>query len=100
MFKAWPVTEVETEFRRLKILQYLAHATGYEANASILRMHCSSIGVPSTIDQVVAAMGWLEEQKLTVSRTHKGEPISRLTPQGRDVAEGTSAYPGVMRPDP
>tara|TARA_R110002094_G_scaffold160396_10_gene145813 strand:- start:2258 stop:2560 length:303 start_codon:yes stop_codon:yes gene_type:complete len=100
MFKAWPMESVETEFRRLKILQYLATATGYEAAASILRMQCCRIGVPTTLDQVVAAMGWLAEQDLTTSRTYNNEPISRITAKGREVALGSSSYPGVMRPDP
>lgn len=100
MFKAWPLESVEAEFRRLKILQYLNQATGYEASASLLHLHCCRIGIPSTLDQVVAAMAWLEEQQLATIRTHELEPIARITPRGRDVATGNSSYPGVMRPDP
>ncbi|WP_443069644.1 VpaChn25_0724 family phage protein [Sulfitobacter sp. G21635-S1] len=100
MFKAWPIESVEAEFRRLKVLQYLASATGYEASATVLRLHCGRIGVPTTTDQVVAAMAWLVEQELVTSRVYKDEPIIRLSPKGRDVAHGNSHVPGVMRPDP
>ena len=100
MFKAWPISSVETEFRRLKILRYLALVPSYEASASVLRLHCSRIGVPTTSDQVVAAMAWLTEQELVSSRDYQGEPIIRLKPNGLDVAPGQSQCPGVMRPDP
>jgi hypothetical protein len=100
MFKAWPISSVETEFRRLKILQYLALVPTYEASATVLRLHCSRIGVPTTTDQVIAAMAWLSEQELVVPRDYEGEPIIRLRPTGLDVASGQAQHPGVMRPDP
>lgn len=100
MFKAWPIESVETEFRRLKMLQYLAAIPGYEAAATVLRLHCGRIGVPTTSDQVVAAMAWLAEQELVTSRVYNNEPIIRLMHKGREVALGHANVPGIMRPDP
>ncbi|WPY94693.1 hypothetical protein T8T21_00780 [Limimaricola variabilis] len=98
--RGWPLEAVETEMRRLKVLRYLADATGYEAAASVLRLHCARIGVPTTPDQVTAAMAWLAEMELVTLRHYEAEPIAKLTTFGRDVAEGIRTLPGVLRPDP
>ena len=94
------VVTIETEKRRLSILQYLLKSSGYEAVAGLLRLHCIATGVPSTFDQILAAIQWLEEQELITVRNHVNEPISRLTIDGREVAEGQRSVPGVLRPDP
>lgn len=96
----WPVWRIETEKRRLVILQYLAQAQAYQASASLLRLHCSHIGVPSTDDQVLHAAGWLRDHELIDLRDAGSEIVARLRSAGRDVAEGTMAVAGVLRPDP
>lgn len=100
MFKAWPIDAVETEFRRLKMLQYLAAMPGYEAAASLLCLHCGRIGVPTTEEQCLAAVAWLTEMELVTTRDYNGEPIARLTHKGRSVSAGSTSMPGVIRPDP
>ena len=100
MFKAWPIETVETEFRRLKMLQYLEGTPAYEAAASVMRLHCGRIGVPTNADQAVAAIAWLDEMELVTTRDYQGEPIARLTNKGREVATGATSMPGVIRPDP
>lgn len=97
---SWPLHAVETEMRRLKALQYLADIPGYEAAASVLGLHCRRSGVPTTSDQVIACLAWLEEMELVALRVYRDEPIAKLTKQGRDVAAGSRFIPGVLRPDP
>lgn len=100
MITSWPVWRIETEKRRLEILRYLAHAPAYQASASLLRLHCSHIGVPTTDDQMHHALGWLEEHELMTHRVAGEEIVARLTSMGRDVAEGARTVAGVLRPDP
>lgn len=96
----WPVARVETERRRLEVLAYLASIPTYEAAAMILRDQCRAVGIPTTSDQIVACIAWLNEHELVTCRTHRDEPIARLTGTGRDVALGHQRHPGVMQPDP
>lgn len=98
--RTWPVERIESEMRRLQLLRYLASTGRYEAAASVLRMHCTRIGLPTTADQLLAALAWLEDAELITQRIYADEPIARLTSAGRDVADGSQLYPGVMRPDP
>ncbi|WP_090160214.1 hypothetical protein [Loktanella sp. DSM 29012] len=102
MLRQWAnsVVRIETEKRRLEILEYLMGTPGYEAAASLLRLNCQRLGVPSTMDQTIAALQWLEEQELITVRRHADEIIARITLDGREVADGTRTVPGVMRPDP
>lgn len=100
MWREWPVARVETEKRRLEVLRYLTRSGSYEAAGSILRMHCSQIGVPTTGQQIVAAIQWLAEAELITVRGEGDDPVARITHDGRDVAEGMSVHPGVLRPDP
>jgi len=102
MIEAWAdqVYRIETEKRRLEIMLDLLDSPRYEAAASILRLHCQRLGVPSTLDQITGALQWLQEQDLITVRTHQDEIIARITAAGREVAEGTRSIPGVLRPDP
>ncbi len=94
------VYRIETEKRRLALLIYLASTPGYEVAASLLHLHCKRVGIPSTADQVLAAVAWLVEQELIAVRDGGPEPIARLTVSGRETALGERMTPGVMRPDP
>lgn len=100
MTPAWPVAEVETERRRLAVLQRLSATPGYEASALLLREYCRNVGVPTTTDQMTACIAWLAEQGLVTTRDIEGDPIPRITVQGRETAEGHRSQPGVWRPDP
>ena len=100
MWREWPVHRIETEKRRLEVLRYLVNSGRYEAAATMLRMHCSRIGVPTSNDQIAAALAWLAEHELITVRGEGADPVARVTSDGRDVAEGLTAYPGVLRPDP
>lgn len=100
MITSWPVWRIETEKRRLVILQYLHCAQGYQAAASLLRLHSCQIGVPSTDDQIAQALTWLAEHELIELRDAGSEIVARITRPGRDVSTGLRAVPGVLRPDP
>jgi hypothetical protein len=96
----WSVAQVETEKRRLVILRYLALSPRYEAAAQVLRLHCDRVGVPTGTDKLLGALVWLAEQELIVLREPGDEPVARLTTLGREVADGVTTVPGVLRPDP
>lgn len=96
----WPVVRIETEKRRLEVLRYLTVAPGYEATAQVLRLHCNRVGVPTASDHLIAALAWLEEHHLVTLRRIGDEPIVRVTSNGREVADGLTLVPGVLRPDP
>ncbi|MGR3433507.1 MAG: VpaChn25_0724 family phage protein [Shimia sp.] len=96
----WNVLRVETERRRLTVLQYLAEIPGYEANEGVLRDHCVRLGVPTTPDQLRVCLAWLEEHELLTLRRERDVHVARITGTGRDVARGGVVIPGVMPPDP
>lgn len=98
--RSWPIEAVETEMRRLKVLQYLAGIPGYEAAASVLSLHCRRIGVPTTPDQMAGCIAWLDEQELVTVRRYQASLIAKVTAAGREVGEGNRTVPGVLRPDP
>ena len=102
MLEEWAngVVRIETEKRRLEILEHLLATPRYECAASLLRLECQRLGVPSTLDQTIAALQWLEEQELVTVRAHNDEIVARITRNGREVADGSRSVPGVMRPDP
>lgn len=96
----WPVGPVEQEKRRLETLRYLARAPGYEAGPYLLMHHCREWGVPTSTDQIEQALTWLEAAALVALREAGGGVIARITPRGREVAEGHVRVPGVLPPDP
>ena len=100
MITTWPVERIETEKRRLVVLQYLAQVPGYEASAHILTLDCRRRGVPSSDDQMTGALAWLQEQCLVSLRRTGDDYVARLTKRGREAADGTIFVPGVLRPDP
>ena len=100
MITTWPVERIETEKRRLTVLQYLAQVPGYEASAHILVLDCRRRGVPTSADQMRAALAWLMEQELVSLRRAGEDTVARLKARGREAADGTIFVPGVLRPDP
>ena len=100
MMFGWPVERIETEKRRLTVLEYLASAPGYEAAAGLLVLHCRDRGVPTTADQMAACLAWLVEQGLIATRGEGDRLVPRITGRGREVALGQVHHPGVLNPDP
>lgn len=90
--------KMTTEHRRLAILKHLARAAGYTSNGSILRDVLNGVGVPTTTDQLITAMAWLDEQELAVMTDHGDFVVMTATARGVEVAEGNATHPGVKRP--
>lgn len=100
MMKDWPVERIETEKRRYAILRHLSETPGYELGDELLMLGCRAQGVPSTLDQVRTAMGWLEEQDL-VALNRVGEVvIARLRNDGLEVVNGYRRIAGILPPRP
>lgn len=95
-----PVQKIETEKRRFAVLKHLDDTPGYRVNAMILAMGAVAQGVPTTSDQMAAAISWLEEQELVTSERFGELIVAQLTPGGQEVARGARVFPGVMRPGP
>ncbi|MGR3435258.1 MAG: VpaChn25_0724 family phage protein [Shimia sp.] len=93
-------TATASEHRRLAILRHLAQAQDYTANASILRDVCSGVGVPSTHDQVIGALAWLQEAELITLVDHGDVVVATARLRGVEVAAGAAEHPGVARPRP
>jgi hypothetical protein len=89
--------ELEAEHRRLTILRHLEKSARYTSNASILTDVANGVGVPSSRDQIVSALAWLDDQAL-VRIEHSGFLVVTATPRGCEVALGHVVHPGVKRP--
>lgn len=89
-----------TEHRRLAILRHLAASSGYTSNASILIDVCRGVGVPSSEDQMIAALAWLTEQELIEMVDHGHVVIATAKMRGVEVARGLTVHPGVRQPSP
>lgn len=98
--KGWPVSTVETEKRRWAILNHLNNIPGYELNDELLKHAARAQGIPTTHEQIVVAIAWLEEMELVTSRQVGRTVIAGLTASGQDVATGDRIVPGVLRPGP
>lgn len=92
--------ETLRQHRRLSILRALAGAPEYTANDSMLTELVNSVGVTSTRDQVVTAIGWLAEQGLVTAEKLSSLTVAKVTTRGADVAAGRASVEGVKRPSP
>lgn len=88
--------------RRLIILRFLAEAPSKTLNTSILHDLVACDGaVPSSRDQIEAAVRWLEEQELVrVSEERLGIVKVTTRQRGLDVASGLATVPGIKSPSP
>lgn len=87
-----------TEHRRLAILKHLAASSEFTSNASILIDVVNGVGVPTSEDQMRAALAWLDEQELIGMVDHGHVIVAVATSRGAEVALGRSFHPGVKRP--
>lgn len=91
-----------TQHRRLVILRFLAEQPSYTLNTSLLHDLVALDGaVPSSRDQIEAAVHWLAEQELVHVEAEWGG-ITRVVARqrGLDVAAGLARTPGVRSPKP
>lgn len=96
--RGWPVKEVETEKRRAAILRHLMNSTGNECGDAMLALACRVLGIVSTPQEIVAAIGWLESAGLVSSERFPNVVVAKITREGKAVARGHTAVAGVMTP--
>jgi hypothetical protein len=92
------------EERRLVLLRCLNELGEQRANASVLHSALNHLGVPSSREEVLADLTWLQAQgdgRELVMLEHLGSVVvAQLTSRGSDVAQGRTRVPGVKRPSP
>ena len=92
--------EAVAEDRRLRILQILAEAPGFDCNGSIIRDALEVVGHRASMDQVRTELAWLEEQGAVRLRTIGPVTVVTATERGLDAAGGQARIPGIRIPIP
>ena len=85
---------------RLRILQILERAPGYETNLHVLSAQLDVIGHRTPMDRVRTEIAWLAEQGLVTTRWVSSIAIPKASERGVEAALGRARVPGVRRPDP
>ncbi|MBU0665361.1 MAG: ArsR family transcriptional regulator [Proteobacteria bacterium] len=94
-------TEMKNGQIRLRILQLLAQAPGYQANDGELSGMLKMCGHQVSHDLLNTQLSWMTEQGLLSENTIVGSlQVVKLTARGEDVAHGVVQVPGVQRPGP
>ena len=88
------------EDQRLRILQLLAEADGYDLNIRILGAALAEIGHQPSQDKLRSELAWLEEQGLIATRVVGSIVVATAAHRGLDAAKGRARIPGVKRPEP
>lgn len=92
--------DIQTEARRLAILQLLQRDPDYSINDSLLQPLLASQGHGVSIAVVRADLAWLEQLGLLSTNELPGCTVALLRSDGVDVAMGVSVVPGIARPRP
>lgn len=92
--------ETVRKHRRLAILRHLAGSDQYTANVSILEDVLAGVGIPSTRDQVVTEVVWLDRNEFVQSQDFDGFVVVTATRAGVEIAEGRGVHPEIERPSP
>lgn len=87
------------EDMRLVILRLLAEDSDYSHNEYVLRAALKALGHGVSQDKLRTELAWLAEQGL-IATSDAGVLVAKLTPRGKDAAEGCVVVPGVKRPEP
>ena len=85
---------------RALILRALAQDADYAHNEYVLKQMLSQLGHKISTDKLRTELYWLREQGLIDLADVSGTIVAKLTPRGKDVAEGATVVPGVHRPEP
>ena len=88
------------EDQRLRVLQILERAAGYDLNIHVLRMELEHLGHRPSLDALRGELAWLEEAGLAGTRLVQDLVVAVATERGLDVAAGRARVPGVARPRP
>lgn len=92
--------DIQTEYRRLAILQLLQSDPDYSINDQLLQQLLAAQGHGVAIAVVRADLAWLEQLGLVSTDDLPGCTVALLRSEGVDVAIGVSVIPGVSRPRP
>ena len=92
--------DIQTEVRRLAILQLLQRDPDYSINDSLLQQLLGTQGHGVSIAVVRADLAWLEQLGLLSTNELPGCTVALLRNDGVDVAMGMSVVPGIARPRP
>jgi hypothetical protein len=92
--------DIQTETRRLAILQLLKSDPDYSINDELLRQLLASQGHGVAMAVVRADLAWLEQVGLLSTNVLPGCTVAILRNDGVDVATGVSVVPGIARPSP
>jgi Fe2+ or Zn2+ uptake regulation protein len=91
---------METEQRRLTILQLLLKDPDYSINDTLLQQLLGQVGHGVALAVVRADLAWLEQLGLLATSELPGCTIAILRNDGVDVANGVAVVPGIARPRP
>lgn len=92
--------DIQTETRRLAILQLLQRDPDYSINDALLQPLLASQGHGVAMAVVRADLAWLEQLGLLSTNALPGCTVAILRNDGVDVACGVSVVPGIARPRP
>lgn len=93
--------ELKNSQIRLRILQLLAQAPGYQANNGEISGMLRLCGHQVSHDLLNTQLAWMTEQGLLSETAVIGSLlVVKLTARGEDVARGVVQAPGVQRPGP
>lgn len=92
--------DLQTESRRLAILQLLQRDPDYSINDDLIRRLLATQGHGVSIAVVRADLAWLEQLGLVSTNELPGCTVVLLRNEGVDVATGVSVVPGIARPRP
>lgn len=94
------MADLQTESRRLLILQLLQKDPDYSINDDLLHKLLTTQGHGVALAVVRADLAWLEQVGLLSTNELPGTTVALLRSDGVDVATGVSVMPGVARPRP
>ncbi|MCF7964009.1 MAG: hypothetical protein K9L79_00550 [Methylobacter tundripaludum] len=92
--------DIQSEHRRLMILQLLQKDPDYSINDTLLQQLLASLGYGVALAVVRADLAWLEQLSLIVTNPLPNCTVAILRNDGLDVATGVSVMPGIARPRP
>ena len=94
------MADLQTEHRRLLILQILQKDQDYSVNDDLLQKLLAAQGYGVALAVVRADLAWLEQVGLLSTNELPGVTVALLRNEGVDVATGVAVMPGVARPRP
>lgn len=96
--------KIQTEDRRLSILQVLASEPDYSVNEYVLKSALASLGHGVSSDRIRSDVAWLAEQDLVrVETVGSTTQVITVRDRGVDIANGLvpqSQHPGIKHPRP